>query len=249
MGNSNPCCCNPGSDNDILKNSPHKSSTVDVSCPQNFTAASQIMLKNFENIIDARLSSIDIAQSNDSCTALIETERQMTQEVKYLRLHQKYKKIIMEARLYENIEDRIQKLTTPIQDAVVLNKGVHDKENGLTYEISVKEVVSNNVRYHEYLHNYEMKNMTPDQFTFIHLLMSLKDINRYDDKMASHQILFCYQENEVFYYVFRLTIKKNIFFAGKEIICASAYKKLDDGRYIDIFKSINDPDYPINNSG
>ena len=73
--------------------------------------------------------------------------------------------------------------------------------------------------------------------------MDHKDMTRFDDKTESHKLLCHYEEDGVFYYVHRFVSKKNIFMNGKEIILANAFKKLDNGRYVDVFKSIEDPDF------
>lgn len=73
--------------------------------------------------------------------------------------------------------------------------------------------------------------------------MDHKDMARFDDKTESHRLLCHYKEDGVFYYVHRFVSKKNIFMNGKEIILANAFKKLDNGRYVDVFRSIDDPDF------
>jgi len=79
--------------------------------------------------------------------------------------------------------------------------------------------------------------------------MDVKDFKKFDDKSESHTLLCHYEEDGVFYYVHRFVSKKNIFMAPKEIILAQAFKKLEDGKCVDVFQSIDDPDFVKNDKG
>jgi len=73
--------------------------------------------------------------------------------------------------------------------------------------------------------------------------MDPKDAKKFDNQTENHRLLCHYEEDGVFYYVHRFVSKKNIVMASKEVILAQAFKKLKDGKCIDVFKSIDDPDF------
>jgi len=167
----------------------------------------------------------------------------LTEDIEYFSIIEKYKNLIKEANLLEDLESKIELIKKPIEEGMVLTNVTYDKEKDLKFKVTIKEHIIETVRHHELLQEFQLKNVDPLQYTLCHILMDHKDMTRFDDKTESHRLLCHYEEDGVFYYVHRIVAKKNIFMNGKELILANAFKKLDNGKFVDVFKSIEDPDF------
>lgn len=161
---------------------------------------------------------------------------------------EKYKKIIRDANLLADLDAQIKLVKTPLEKGVSLATQTYDKEKGLKFKVTIKENFIESVRHHELVQEFQVKNLTPENYILSNLLMDQEDTNKFDKDIDGHTILCHYTEDEVFYYVERITVKKNMFMAGKELIIANAVIKLDDGKYIQTFKSVEDPDFERGNN-
>lgn len=193
--------------------------------------------------VDTINSNPEIKPFEPEPIVIDESEKLLLEDKEYMSLMEKYKKLIGEAKLLEDQENIIEGAKKPLDDSIILNNVTYDKENDQKYKVTIKEHILNKVRYHEIFQQFQIKNVSPENYTFSHILMPYKDMVRFDDKSESHILLCHYEEDGVFYYVHRFVSKKNIFMHGKEIILASAFKKLDNGKYIDVMKSLDDPDF------
>merc|ERR1711874_553420 len=81
---------------------------------------------------------------------------------------------------------------------------------------------------------------------FSTLMMDLDLKKKYDNKMKSHDIIFCYEEQGTIFYFQRITTKKVLMSKGREIVLASAFAPMGEGKYIDVCKSYDESSFPLN---
>ena len=74
----------------------------------------------------------------------------------------KYKNIIKEANLLEDLASKIEIAKTPIEKGTVLANQTYDKEKGLKFKVTIKEHFIETVRFHEIKQEFQIKNITPE---------------------------------------------------------------------------------------
>jgi len=102
----------------------------------------------------------------------------------------------------------------------------------------------NNYKLHEIRQSFEIKT-DPLKFIYSDLCMDHSKKKKCDTQMETSDILYCYEEDGIIYYFHRITLKKVLMMKGKEVICACAIKKLEDGRIMEVSKSYDEPLYEI----
>lgn len=107
--------------------------------------------------------------------------------------------------------------------------------------------MQNKVNFHECRQEFEMK-IHPSKFAFATLMMDLDLKKKYDNKIVSHELIFCYEEQETIFYFYRITTKKVLMSKGRELVFASAFSPMGDGKYMEVCKSYDDPSYPLNDN-
>merc|ERR1712150_374725 len=125
--------------------------------------------------------------------------------------------------------------------------GKYNSEENLNFKFEVKEhlVGENKTKYHELRQKFDMK-LSPLELIHAQITMDISEKKKYDSNIVSHDLIYCYEENSTIFYFHRMTTKKILTMNGKEILLASAFRKLADGRYLEVYKSYEEPElYPM----
>merc|ERR1712159_935883 len=86
----------------------------------------------------------------------------LTEDIEYFSIIEKYKNLIKEANLLENLEEKIKEITKPIEQGVELTKVTYDKERDLQFKVTIKEHILETVRHHELVQEYTIKDIAPE---------------------------------------------------------------------------------------
>ena len=132
------------------------------------------------------------------------------------------------------------------EKSVSLTKGDYDSSDRFNcqFEVRMKEIVQNNgYRFHEAYHDFDLK-FHPMDYLIGTLYLGAGHRRKFDSSLESHEVFFYYEEDGVLYYFHRLTTKKILMMKGKELVFATALKKLPDGSYIEVNRSYNEVDCP-----
>jgi len=86
----------------------------------------------------------------------------LTEDIEYFSIIEKYKNLIKEANLLENLEQKIEEITKPIEEGVQLTKVTYDKEKNLEFKVTIKEHILETVRHHELVQEYLIKDIDPE---------------------------------------------------------------------------------------
>ena len=89
----------------------------------------------------------------------------LTEDIEYFSIIEKYKNLIKEANLLEDLESKIEHIKKPIQEGMVLTNVTYDKEKDLKFKVTIKEHIIETVRHHELLQEFQIKNVDPLQYT------------------------------------------------------------------------------------
>jgi hypothetical protein len=129
-----------------------------------------------------------------------------------------------------------------VQKSLSLTKGdydLKDKQNS-QFEVRMKESIgSNGWRQHEAYHNFDLK-FHPLDYLIGTLYLEASDRKKFDSTLESHEVFFHYEEDGILYYFHRLTTKKILMMKGKELVFATAVKKMPDGSYIEVNRSYSE---------
>jgi hypothetical protein len=224
MGNTLSCCECPSSlpSQDVVRilagNSPASS----------FTSAN---LKDICNTYH-RLSSID--PDPETLTAdqnLLSKYKNISSEIDLVGMLATCEKYFT-AEAKSNFEQKSLSLTKGEYDS-------KDKQNS-QFDVRMKESVGNNGwMLHEAYHNFDLK-FHPLDYLIGTLYLEASNRQKFDSSLQSHEVFFHYEEDGILYYFHRLTTKKILMMKGKELVFATAVKKMPDGSYIEVNRSYNE---------
>jgi len=123
---------------------------------------------------------------------------------------------------------------------------VYDDFYDRNYKVTVnaRDVVHRGDKYHEIVQKFIMDSL-PEDYMYFRIFMN-EDIRRkIDSSIESFDLMYFIKKNNVNYFWMRLLTKKVLMMKGKEVLIMCAFKKMDDGSFMEVFKSWEHPDYPI----
>jgi hypothetical protein len=65
-----------------------------------------------------------------------------------------------------------------------------------------------------------------------------------DASLQSFELLNFSEDNDTLYFWTRTVTKPNVIFRSRENMMVTAFRKLSEGVYMEVFQSVNHPDYP-----
>jgi hypothetical protein len=125
-----------------------------------------------------------------------------------------------------------------------LTSGDYDKRDrsGSKFEVRMKEIVKGSgARIHEAYHEFDLK-FHPLDYLIGTLYLDEEKRRKFDGSLESHEVFFHFEEDGVLFYFHRLTTRKILMMKGKELVFATAVKKLPDGSYVEVNRSYNEVD-------
>jgi len=247
MGNKLPCCTHIQTENDLAKFEKKFTTPAGSILIEDYPASPSMMMKKSSLIefVYANRASIDIATDIERSSIEITMDAKFDSEntLKYKQIARDIELISLFDEVLKCIEDQNQ------EKFLKVTSGKYNSEENLNFKVDVKEhlVGEKKTRYHELRQKFDMK-LNPLELVHAQITMPISEKKKYDSNMVSHDLIYCYEENNTIFYFHRLTTKKILAMPGKEILTASAFRKLADGRYLEVYKSYEEPEYPITDS-
>jgi len=84
----------------------------------------------------------------------------------------------------------------------------------------------------------------PENFYWFNNFMPLAGRQKMDPLVDIYDVLYIIETGDVIYSFVRVTMKKILMIKGKELIFVDAFKKLDDGTWIEVYVSYDDINFP-----
>lgn len=92
----------------------------------------------------------------------LDEKTMLAEDIEYFSIVDKYKKIIKEANLLQDLESKIAQIKKPIEDAIVLQNVTYNKEKDLKFKVTIKEHILETVRHHELVQEFQIRDIDPE---------------------------------------------------------------------------------------
>lgn len=85
----------------------------------------------------------------------------------------------------------------------------------------------------------------PVDYFYFNITQEMETRRKADGSIESFDLLYWTEMDDVMYFFLRVTTRKILMMKGKEIMSIRAFKKKRDGNYMEVYKSVDHPDFPI----
>jgi len=194
-----------------------------------------------EAIIPEQIEAEDLEAPDEELARAEELCHELAEKRREKRAY--YENVVEDLKIGELFDDYIQnEITKPFEEGVVIAEDSYSSK--FSYKVQIKECKHNKVNHHEIFQNWEMSH-TPQQYNLFFNFEDCKDKQRGDTNLDSWDVLYHYMKDDVLYTFIRSTTKKIMFMKGREMVFVSAFKKLENGNYIEMYISYDDREFPV----
>ena len=158
-----------------------------------------------------------------------------------------YLSLINSSKIDDLFDDVIENIRNSLDEGILLIDEEYCKDsNGdpLAIKVFGRDVYFDEERHHEIVQKWRME-LRPEDYMYFNLFMNQDIRNKIDSQIDSFELMHILYKDGIVYYWTKLRTKKVLMLKGKETLIMCAFKELEDGNFMEVYKSWEHPDYPI----
>ena len=180
-----------------------------------------------------------------------EKQNQKSKNLKETKVNERnfYLNLINSSKIDDLFDDVTDNIRNSFDGGILIIDEEYSKDaNGdpLAIKVFSKDVFLGEERHHEIIQKWRM-DYRPEDYMFFNLFIN-KDIrNKIDSQIETFELMHILYKDGIVYYWTKIKTNKVLVLKGKETFTMCAFKELEDGNYMEVYKSWEHPDHPIKN--